>query len=106
MATGVHLRQEHPGAACWVLDAVATSPATSSTVDLVDPTRGTPTSSWSVGPGRPSRYELLDRAFRQAASTGVPFVAMHRNLTWKVERRPAPCDSGAFVLGLGGGEPA
>jgi ribonucleotide monophosphatase NagD (HAD superfamily) len=43
-------------------------------------------------------YDLLDRTFRQVLA-GAAFVAMHRNLTWKVSDGLA-LDSGAFVLGI------
>lgn len=96
VATGLHLRSQHPGAACWVLTSGDVA-GDMEGVTLVDHPEDADVIVLG-GAGPEFTYDLLDRAFRRLLD-GVPFVAMHRNLTWKV-RDGLALDSGAFVLGL------
>jgi HAD superfamily hydrolase (TIGR01458 family) len=96
VATGLHLRNHHPGAPCWVL----TSGDVAGDLEGVALVERPEDADVIVlgGAGPEFTYELLDRAFRRLLD-GAAFVAMHRNLTWKVQDGLA-LDSGAFVLGL------
>jgi HAD superfamily hydrolase (TIGR01458 family) len=96
VATAVHLRTEHPGRPCWLLTSGDVTDDFEG-VDLVD----RPEDAEVIvlgGAGTVFTYDLLDRTFRQVLA-GAAFVAMHRNLTWKVSDGLA-LDSGAFVLGI------
>jgi HAD superfamily hydrolase (TIGR01458 family) len=95
-ATAVHLRDAHPGARCWVL----TSGDVTDDLEGVDVVGGDAAADVVVlgGAGPELTYEAIDHAFRLLRG-GAAFVAMHRNMTWRVADGLA-LDAGAYVAGL------
>jgi HAD superfamily hydrolase (TIGR01458 family) len=95
-ATAVHLRATYPGARCWVL----TSGDVDADLDGVEVVGGDSPADVVVlgGAGPELSYEAIDHAFRLIRG-GAAFVAMHRNMTWRVADGLA-LDSGAYVAGL------
>lgn len=96
VATAHHLRDQHPGAPCLVLNDGDVGE------DLAEVTAAHPPESAQVvvlgGAGPAFTYGALDDAFR-ALTGGAELVAMHRNLRWRTDRGEQ-LDAGAFVLGL------
>jgi len=90
------LRREFPGARCLVVGAGDI------TADLGDVTLVAPRDDPEVvvlgGAGDGFDYATLNRVFQLAAS-GVPVVAMHRNLSWATTEG-LQLDTGAFLAGI------
>ncbi|MGZ4704186.1 MAG: TIGR01458 family HAD-type hydrolase, partial [Acidimicrobiales bacterium] len=96
--TAAHLRKEHTGARCLLLNSGDVS-ADLGDVHLVGPTPGDGIDVVVVGGAGPEfSYELLNRAF-QAVVDGAALVAMHRNLTWRTHDG-LQLDGGAYVAAL------
>jgi len=95
-ATASHLRRHHPGARCWVLGSGDVEGELEGVQLVAEPDAADVVVLGGAGPEY--TYDRLDRAFRRLLD-GAAFVAMHRNLTWRVGGGMA-LDSGAFVLGL------
>ncbi len=96
--TAAHLRLEHPGARCLLLNSGDVE-ADLAGVRVVD---GADLGAVDVvvigGAGPEFSYEALNRAL-QAVVDGAALVAMHRNLTWRTDRG-LQLDGGAYVAAL------
>ena len=104
--TAAHLRREHPGERCLLLNSgdVHTDLQGIDAVELVDvldPGTGTDGGIDVVvvgGAGPEFSYEALNVAF-EAVVAGAALVAMHRNLIWRTDRG-LQLDGGAYVVAL------
>lgn len=95
-ATATYLRRAHPGARCFLLTSgevgsefegiTLTSPGEAADLVVIG------------GAGVEFSHDTLSQAFR-LLQTGVPLVAMHRNLYWRTGDR-LTLDAGAYILGL------
>ncbi|MFE9723583.1 HAD-IIA family hydrolase [Streptomyces sp. NPDC005794] len=97
--TAAHLRENHPGARCLLINTGDVRDDLSGVTLVEEDAEGAvPDVVVLGGAGDAFTYTALNRAFR-LVQQGAVLVAMHRNLYWRTAGG-LDLDTGAFLLGL------